>query len=235
MGVLKNTGRFATLMCSVVVVGFAGDATLSLPQAQAQDVGAEGVNFADPTLPLQAEPAPSATIENNRTARFAQISPIADAAPTGETEAPRAYEIELSAPRLFTGMPVDVSIAQRASLGADRGDIYRRGSGSEVRVGRALGEANRTGGEDPSQGRIYMFAASDDEAVTWQPGGETSRGFSMQQDRVEIGDMMAGVTYERNGVQASLAYVEREVSTQIGIENISQDENFAGLTLTMRR
>jgi hypothetical protein len=36
-------------------------------------------------------------------------------------------------------------------------------------------------------------------------------------------------------VQASLAYVEREVNVRTGSQNFSQDERFAGFTLTMRR
>jgi hypothetical protein len=50
-----------------------------------------------------------------------------------------------------------------------------------------------------------------------------------------VGDLAAGVTYERNGVQASLAYVEREESTRIGRQNYSQEQNFTGVTVTMRR
>jgi hypothetical protein len=47
--------------------------------------------------------------------------------------------------------------------------------------------------------------------------------------------MSVGVTYERSGVQASLAYVEREESTTVGNQSFSQDESFTGLTVTMRR
>jgi hypothetical protein len=84
-----------------------------------------------------------------------------------------------------------------------------------------------------------MFVASDDEALTWQPGVRSEfggQGASLAlQDRVEVGDLSAGVTYERNGVQASLAYVEREESARIGQQNFSQDESFTGVTVTMRR
>jgi hypothetical protein len=47
--------------------------------------------------------------------------------------------------------------------------------------------------------------------------------------------MSAGVTYERNGIQASLAYVEREESTRVGNQNFTQEEAFTGVTVTMRR
>lgn len=86
--------------------------------------------------------------------------------------------------------------------------------------------------------RWYLFAASEDEALIWAPGsrsefGASDGGFALQ-DRVEIGDMQAGVTYERDGWQASLAYVQREISVRTGARTVSQDEDFTGVTLTMR-
>jgi hypothetical protein len=86
---------------------------------------------------------------------------------------------------------------------------------------------------------VYMFVASDDEALTWRPGQRTElggqRGGFALQDRVEVGDVSAGVTYERGNVQASIAYVEREVSAQVGRDSYSKDESFTGVTVTMRR
>jgi hypothetical protein len=84
----------------------------------------------------------------------------------------------------------------------------------------------------------YVFAASEDEALTWRPGvrnefGGVSSSFGLQQ-RVEIGDMQAGITYERNGWQASFAYVEREISARNGSQTVYQDESFTGVTLTLR-
>ena len=126
---------------------------------------------------------------------------------------------------------------RRASLGADRnGDLDRQGRGSELRVGRGLVDERRDG----ERNSTYVFVASDNEALTWQPGSRTEFGgqgssFALQGDRVEVGDLSAGVTWERNGVQTSLAYVEREQSTRVGNQSFSQDENFAGVTVTMRR
>ncbi len=135
-------------------------------------------------------------------------------------------------------MGFDVSLAQRATFGSNNdGDLDREGSGSELRLGRGLG-GERAPSDEPS---IYLFAASEDEALTWQPGasrnsfGGEGSSFALQ-DRVEIGDMQAGVTYERGNIQASVAYVEREISTQTyGTQSISQDESFTGFTFTMKR
>ncbi|GEM_PF-1940194 len=146
---------------------------------------------------------------------------------------PRRVELEFAA----GDGDLDVSFAQRASLGGENGDINRAGRGSEVRIGRGLVQEDNTNNQRGSS--TYMFVASDNEALTWQPGQRSefgSQGSSLQlQDRVEVGDMSVGVTYERDGVQASLAYVEREESTTIGRETFNQNESFTGLTVTMRR
>jgi len=201
--------------------------------ALAQD-SVSGVMLADPAAALQPqERVVDFSARNDSAPRFS-----ATHVPVGESPAPQRLELQLAASGEQAGLPLDVSVAQRASLGADgAGDIDRTGRGSEVRIGRNLiqqDDASKTGSS------LYMFVASDDEALTWSPGQRTefgagqSGGFSLQ-DRVEIGDVSAGVTYERNGVQASIAYVEREVSAQVGRDSYSREENFTGVTVTMRR
>ncbi|MEQ1817115.1 MAG: hypothetical protein ABL871_00785 [Terricaulis sp.] len=149
------------------------------------------------------------------------------------TQGPRRVEVEFAA----GDGNLDVSFAQRASLGANAdGNIDRAGRGSEVRIGRGLIAQDNDNNQQPS---TYMFVASDNEALTWQPGQRSElggQGPSLQlQDRVQVGDMSVGVTYERNGVQASLAYVEREEATTVGTQTFNQNESFTGLTVTMRR
>ena len=199
--------------------------------AGAQEGPPVPVSFHDPVAALgeeNAAPAINVTTQRNIAPRFA-LTQASDGAP-----APRRLELQVAAGG--GNSPVDVSLAQRATVNADD-DADRRGSGSELRVGRGLVE-RREGSQEPS---VYMFVASDDEALTWQPGGSRSEfggrsggGLSLE-DRVEVGDMSAGVTYERNGVQASLAYVEREESTRVGRENYTQEQAFTGVTVTMRR
>lgn len=149
------------------------------------------------------------------------------------TQGPRRVEVEFAA----GDGDLDVSFAQRASLGANAdGNIDRAGRGSEVRIGRGLVGQDNDNNQQPS---TYVFVASDNEALTWQPGQRSelgAQGPSLQlQDRVQVGDMSVGVTYERNGVQASLAYVEREEATTVGTQTFNQNESFTGLTVTMRR
>lgn len=149
-----------------------------------------------------------------------------------QDENPRRLELEFAA----GDGDLDVSFAQRATIGGQDGDINRHGRGSEVRIGRGLVQQDD---EEDQGASTYMFVASDNEALTWQPGQRSEfggQGPALQlQDRVTVGDMSVGVTYERNGVQASLAYVEREESTTVGTQTFNQDESFTGLTVTMRR
>jgi hypothetical protein len=180
------------------------------------------VDFTDPQTLFRR----SVSLASDVVERFAPPSAAQRA------EGPRRVELEFAA----GDGDLDVGFAQRASIGADAdGDIDRQGRGSEVRVGRNLVE-QREGRRGSS---TYVFVASDNEALTWQPGQRSEfggRGSSFAlEDRVEVGDMSVGVTYERNGVQASLAYVEREESTTVGTETFNQDQSFAGVTVTMRR
>lgn len=202
--------------------------------ALAQD-GVNGVMLVDPTAALQPkERTVELSARDDGGARFSPSS-----IPVGESPAPQQLELEIAASGEQAGLPLDVSVAQRASMGADaNGDLNRAGRGSEVRIGRNL--VQEDSGAPNGQSSVYMFVASDDEALTWRPGQRSefgaaqSGGFTLQ-DRVEVGDVSAGVTYERNGVQASIAYVEREVSTTVGRDSYSQEENFTGVTVTMRR
>jgi len=136
---------------------------------------------------------------------------------------------------LVAGIPdaIEISLSQRVSA-ADEED--RSARATEVRVGRGLLRAYE---EAKSGSSAYVFVASNQSAVTWRPDARSEfggRGDALAlQNRVEIGDLSAGVTYERSGVQASLAYVEREESARIGRESFSQEQRFSGITVTMRR
>lgn len=212
--VLLIGGAAATGLCAVAL-------------AAAQEFDA-AINLTDPAAVTTEGPALDVNVRETAV-RFGPTN----GHDLPDVQGPRRLELELSAGG--EDAPVDFAIAQRASIGSDsNGDMAQRGSGSELRIGRNLvGER-----ENSRDGSVYMFVASDNEALTWQPGARTEFGgsgnaFAMQ-EQVEVGDMSAGVTYERNGVQASLAYVEREESTQVGNETFSQDTSFAGITVTMR-
>jgi hypothetical protein len=218
--------------------GFAGGAVAALvigaSLATAQEAQ-QNIDFSDPhasaTAAQQGPTLDLAVRDSGSGERFAPINPVN----RGEPQGPRRLELALAAGG--GDAPVDVAIAQRGALGADsNGDLSHRGSGRELRVGRGLvRDRERSNDGQPS---VYAFVASDDQALTWQPGARSEfggRGSSVAlEERVEVGDVSAGVTYEVNGIQASLAYVEREESTRVGRQNFSQEQNFAGVTVTMR-
>ena len=234
------------LLRRLVVVGLAGLVSLIGNIATAEDAVAPttpsytaitGVSFVDPAAQdeLSAAPGLRLSLGPADAPRFAGFA----SDERRDADPMRRYEVSLFAPR-GGGLPVDVAFAQRASIGVDEnGNITHQGRGSELRLGRGLSHkrhgAVRSFYDPPLW---YAFLASDDEAVTWSPGsdrpGGMRQGFALQ-DRVEIGDMQAGVTYEIGPVQASLAYVQRKISTRtVGTETVSNNENFAGVTLTMR-
>jgi hypothetical protein len=228
------------LIRQLVVVGLVGIAAAlggvavaqdinATPRSPSANVGADEVSFADPLNAFSADRF-SIDIGLGSAPRFASLSPSEVAA---SDETGRRYEVAVVA-RDVGG--IDVAFAQRGGLGYDdEGELNSRSHGAELRLGRGLGLRES---RPSSEATWYFFAASEDEALTWRPGsrndfGGVNSGFGLQ-ERVEIGDLQAGVTYERNGWQASFAYVEREVSGQIGSRHVTQDESFAGVTLTLR-
>lgn len=225
--------RAALMAGGAFAIAVAGASFANALDTNTPIAGAQEVNFADEHGALQQSSAPSLNVSasDSPTERFSQ--PALE--PPGES--PREMELSLSAGGDQTGAPFDVSINQRASFGADSaGDLNHRARGSEVRVGRNL--VNQRREQRSNDGTVYAFVSSDDQALTWRPGtrsefGGSSSSFALQ-DQVQVGDHAAGVTYERNGVQASVAYVERETDTRVGHQTFHEDQNFAGVTVTMR-
>jgi hypothetical protein len=226
------------LLRKLVVVGLVGFVSFAANIATAEDavgpsatlVGASGVDFNDPNQAF--EDRFQINFGEGSQARFAGLTPAQTR--SRNTSGDRRYEVEVVA---SASSGFDVAFAQRGGLGFnDQGDIERESRASELRLGRGLREMRRV--EGAVQPTWYIFAASEDEALIWQPGtrtefGGSGGGFALQ-DRVEIGDIQAGITYEANGWQASLAYVEREISVRSGGRTVSADQDFTGITLTMR-
>jgi hypothetical protein len=143
-------------------------------------------------------------------------------------------EVQFSASTPFN---LDVGVAHRQTSVQTSGQLTE-GRGAEVRLGQNL---SRLAPEfkNPDAGRTawYFFAASDGRALTWTPNSDPSdpnRDLRVQ-DRAEIGDVQAGFSMQKKGMQASLALVQRTVKNRIGPFKESKDESFAGLTLTWKR
>jgi hypothetical protein len=225
------------LLRKLVVVGLVGFVSFAANIATAEDAGApgadfvavDGVSFADPTQAFTDRF--DLNIGEATAPRFIRLAPSETARRDSDY---RRYEFELIA---SGAAGFEVAFAQRGGIGFnDQGDIERESRGSELRLGRGLRSLPRN--QPSSTPTWYIFAASEDEALIWRPGARSAFGGSGSsfalQDRVEIGDIQAGVTYEHYGWQASLAYVEREISVRSGSRTFTQDEDFAGFTLTMR-
>lgn len=225
------------LLRKLVVVGLVGFVSFAANIATAEDAvdpgsngyAIDGVDLADPNQALSSRIQLTPSDHANR------FSSLAPSEPTYNGRSnQRGYEFEFVGPGM-SGL--NVSFAQRGGLGFnDQGDVERQSRASELRLGRGLDVERSQPSAEPSW---YFFAASEDEALTWRPGARRDFGSSGGpsfglQDRVEIGDMQAGITYERYGVQASLAYVEREFTVVSGAQSFTRDDSFAGLTITMR-
>jgi hypothetical protein len=226
------------LLRKLVVVGLVGFASFAANIATAEDAvgpgsssyAISGVDLVDPSQAFSNRFQLSTG--DGGQGRFSGLAPAEPA--FGRRSDRRGYELQFVSPG---ASGFNVSFAQRGGLAFnDDGDIERETRASELRLGRGL---NSERSDRPSaESRWYFFAASEDEALTWGPGARSEFGGSGSsftlQDRVEIGDMQAGVTYERYGIQASLAYVEREFTVVSGSQSFTRDDSFAGLTVTMR-
>lgn len=229
------------LLRCLVAVGWMGLASLAINVATAQDaqapIAVDGINLSDRASAATYGPHFDLNISAGETGR--QFSPLNLSRDRRANEGDRRdVELALIARGAGAGLPVDVALSHRASVTVnENGEVAQSGRGSELRLGRGI-DMPRRAAPRWDQPAIYLFAAADDEALTWQPGARSAFGggganFALQ-DRVEIGDLQAGITYEAGGLQASLAYVEREVSVHSGSRSFTQDENFAGLTVTLR-
>ncbi|MES1198759.1 MAG: hypothetical protein ABUS48_02120 [Pseudomonadota bacterium] len=252
MATARTNRRLLGLLCSAAVVGVVGYGFALKPAAAQEasppsnvqpvasapaDMPPAPVNFADPSERLARGQSVGVSVHEAPQARF--LPSAHDAAPPDTAANAQGYEVKLTADGDSVGVPVDLSFAHRGNFNVDQsGDLDRRGVGSEVRVGQGFANQHGVAHRGPTPG-WYAFAASDNQALTWNPGthnafGDHGSSFGLQ-DRVEIGDHQAGVTYETgSGVQASLAYVERDVSAHVGNRSYSHDENFTGVTVTMR-
>ncbi|MFT3729474.1 MAG: hypothetical protein QM759_16745 [Terricaulis sp.] len=231
------------MLRKLLVVGLVGFVSLATSIATADEatapgsqyVGASGVSFTDDTGALRSGQV-NITSDSGDGVRFANLS-LLPPSTTVSDDRSRHYEVSVVA---RAAANIDVAFAHRRGIGFDdAGDISRQTEGSEVRVGHGLHLQGSHEERPSSTPRWYAFVASDQQALIWRPGARSDFGGSSSefalQDRVEIGDVQAGVTYEVYGVQTSLAYVERKMRTRVGGHTYVQDDNFAGITVTVRR
>ncbi|MEL7546682.1 MAG: hypothetical protein AAGJ84_08530 [Pseudomonadota bacterium] len=141
-------------------------------------------------------------------------------------------EWSLSAPSERTGLGFDVDVTPRVSYSRD-GDFATRRVGGEVRIGQQF---DRRGERHVIDG-WSLFAGADGEALMWEPGagGSMSVDRMALRDTVTVGDMQAGIAFQMGPGQISLSYIRREVEYSEKNLGASQNEEFAGITFSIRR
>ena len=113
------------------------------------------------------------------------------------------------------------------------GEYASRRFGGEIRIGQNF---DKRGEADPETG-WYLFAGADGEALVWEP--DETRGVAAGdmalRDKVTVGDIQAGLSLQRGPGQISFSYIRREVEYRERNLGASTDEDYAGVSFTIRR
>lgn len=122
---------------------------------------------------------------------------------------------------------LDLSFEPRAGLSFGP-EGSGAGAGAEVRIGRYLQQA----GLRPSW---YFFAGAERHALLYDP----REGFNMQgamtlEPYAVVGDAQAGVAMRLGENDLSFAYVRRERTARIGIDDYDEADDFAAFSLSRR-
>ncbi len=141
-------------------------------------------------------------------------------------------EISLSAGANRTGLGFDVGVAPRVSFSRD-GAFAARRIGGEVRIGQNFDKR----GDGAPGNSWYLFAGADGEALVWEPDevGAMSVADMALRDKVTVGDIQAGVSFQKGPGQISFSYIRREVEYRERNLGASENEDFAGISFTIRR
>lgn len=147
-----------------------------------------------------------------------------------ETERDFAAELAFSAPKAQTGLDFDVGFAPRFTV-QDEGSFERRRVGAEVRLGQDFDAR----GSAPAEG-WYVFAGADGEALVWERGDAGLVDFDGMKlrDQITVGDMQAGFAIHRGGGELSLSYIRREIEYSDRNGGFSTNEDFAGVSFTLK-
>lgn len=142
--------------------------------------------------------------------------------------------VSIAAPADQTGLAFDVGLAPRMAI-RDQGDLSSQRFGGEVRLGQGLNIVNQSGQPEG----WYLFVGADGEALVWDnDAGMPSIGDVLDvqmTDQITVGDLQAGFSIQRAGGELSLSYIRREMKFSDRNRSLSDTEDFAGVTFTMRR
>ena len=140
-------------------------------------------------------------------------------------------ELALSAPAERTGLGFDVGIAPRVAITRD-GQFASRRFGGEIRIGQNFDKRGQ-----PTSSSWYLFAGADGEALVWEPSeeGRVTAGDMALRDKVTVGDAQVGVSIQRGMGQLSFSYIRREVEYRERNLGANENEDFAGVSFTIKR
>jgi len=139
-----------------------------------------------------------------------------------------SVNIEKDLIRLSDG-PYDFALSPRAVY-ASGPDGSVAGMGAIARIGRNL-EKRRA-----SKPSWYFFAGADAEALTIDPAGGLDFAGSLRLEHYAIvGDAQAGVAVSWGPADIALAYVQKEREYSSPSYGISRSDDFAALSVSLRR
>ena len=194
------------------------------PAFSLSGTGVAGISIVDSNLAWSNSPAlarVAADVSTRRAGRPAEVSQD------------MSLGVSIAAPAASTGLGFDVGLAPRVAI-RDGGGVSCPGGGGEVRFGQGLNLENRKG---QPQG-WYLFVGADGEALVWDNDGMPAFSDVLDvqvTDQITVGDLQAGLSMQRAGGELSLSYIRREMKYSDRNGSLSDTEDFAGITFTMRR
>jgi hypothetical protein len=83
---------------------------------------------------------------------------------------------------------------------------------------------------------VAVFVAADDEAVSWTLNQSSPNygNVAYEEDRVEVGDLSAGVALTTDDMRIAAAYVERDMDMRLGRGFENHDQRYAGVIVTFK-
>lgn len=142
-------------------------------------------------------------------------------------------DFAFGASRDETGLAFDIGVAPSISF-KEEGQFRSRSLGAQLRIGRDFDQR----GTGEAAESWYVFAGAEDEALVWEAGeyglSAVTSAVALR-DQVTVGDMQAGVSLQRGPGQLSLSYIRREVRFNDRNGGASENEDFAGVSFTLRR
>lgn len=151
------------------------------------------------------------------------------------TETDRNFSAQLAfgAPRQSTGFALDAAIVPSVTY-VQEGEFETRRYGAELRIGRDFDQRGSANVADS----WYIFAGTEGEALVWEAGEygmSNVTGAVALRDQVTVGDMQAGVSMQRGNGQLSLSFIRREVQWSDRNGGAERNEDFAGVSFTLRQ